>query len=43
MFISVDLPEPEDPTIATISPLLDGQADVLQRHHDFIARRKFPA
>ena len=31
MFISVDLPEPDEPMMATNSPALDRQADAAQR------------
>ena len=38
MFISVDLPEPDVPMMATNSPLLDGQAHVAQRVHLDVAQ-----
>ena len=37
MFISVDLPEPDGPMIATYSLRRDGEVDAAQRAHDFAA------
>ena len=36
MFMSVDLPEPDGPMIATNSPRLDLQRDPLERVHNHV-------